>query len=93
MAVGQAVPAFTGRHTYVGHYEWTPNMTQRTLWAQALFTGRMPTAQARALVRFSRARFLLSDCAPGTADLRPVLGSLMVSVRQFGCATLYQVRR
>ncbi len=92
VAVGQAVPGFTGRHTYVGHYEWTPAFPARVARADALFEGRMTSPQAVALVRASRATFLLSDCGPRRPDLRPWLGALVVSVRRFGCAVVYHVR-
>ncbi len=91
--LGQAVPAFTGRQTYVGHYEWTPDMALRAALTEALFAGRLPRAQAIELVRASRATFLASDCSRGRVDLRPTLGPMIVAVRRFGCATVYEVGR
>jgi hypothetical protein len=89
--LGQAVPAFAGRRTYVGHASWTPGFAARSQEAEELFTGRMPHARARELVRRSRAAFALSDCNE-RADLRPELGDAIVGVRRFGCATVYELR-
>jgi hypothetical protein len=92
MPIGQAVPAFAGRQTYVGHYYWTPNYQYRRSLTEALFDGRLPRAQAVALVTASRAAFLASDCRPKRVNLEPLLGKLFVRVRRFGCATVYEVR-
>jgi hypothetical protein len=91
MPLGQAVPAFTGRQTYVGHYYWTPDYPGRSALAERLFDGRLSRAQALALVRVSKAAYLLSDCRSGRADIQPLLGEVIVSVRRFGCATVYEV--
>jgi hypothetical protein len=90
--LGQAVPAFAGRQTYVGHYYWTPNYANRKALAEALFDGRLAHSPAIQFVRASGAAFLLSDCRRGRADLRAVLGPLIVQTRHFGCATVYDVR-
>ena len=92
MPLGQAVPAFTGRHTFVGHYYWTPDYAQRAAETDALFAGRLSQARAVGLVRVSRARFLVSDCKHSGVDLRRMLGSMVVSSRRFGCAAVYEVR-
>ena len=89
--LGEAVPAFAGRQTYVGHTSWTPDFAARADETQSLFTGRMGRARARDLVRRSGAAFALSDCNE-PADLRPVLGDAVAGVRRFGCATVYELR-
>lgn len=89
--LGQAVPAFTGRRTYVGHTSWTPDFASRAEEAEELFSGRLSRARARELVRRSRAAYLISDCNE-RADLGPVLGDAVVRERRFGCATVYELR-
>ena len=89
--LGEAVTAFAGRRTYVGHTSWTPDFTTRVDETEALFTGRMRGAEARDLLRRSRAAFALSDCNE-RADLRPALGDAVAGVRRFGCATVYELR-
>jgi hypothetical protein len=89
--IGVAVPAFTGRKTWVGAVLWTPDFTQRWKDAEALFDGRLGVAESRALARSSGARFLLSDCRsrrPLDQTLRP----LIAGVTHFGCATVYELR-
>jgi hypothetical protein len=90
--LGQAVPGFTGRQTYVGHYEWTPDMAYRTALAEALFDGRLSPTQAIGFVRASGVTFLAADCSRSRVDLRPILGPTIVRAWSFGCATVYQVR-
>jgi hypothetical protein len=90
--LGQAVPAFAGRQTYVGHYYWTPDFAARSSFVDALFDGRLPRSQAVELVRASNAAFLASDCAPARVDLRPLLGAVIMRMWRFGCATVYEVR-
>lgn len=93
MPVGQAVPGFTGRSTYVGHDFWTPDYGSRAALAEALFDGHLSRAQALAAVRSSRAAFLVSDCRPGRVNLAPALGPEIRRVWRFGCATVYALAR
>jgi hypothetical protein len=90
--LGAAVPGWTGRATYVGHCIWSqPDCAGRIERTDRLLGGRMSAAGARAFVRGSEARFVLADCAEN-ADLTRALGSLLASVRRFGCATVYVLR-
>lgn len=90
--LGEAVPAFTGRRTYDGHYYWTPNYAARTAAAEALFAGRLNRIQTIAVLRDSRATFLAAACNPTNVDLRARLGPLLERAWHFGCATVYEVR-
>lgn len=89
--LGIAVPAFTGRNTYVGHYYWTPDYDMRVQQAAALFSGAMTRAQAGALLDESRTAFLASDCRDRT-DLTELLEPWLRDVRRFGCATVYELK-
>ncbi len=89
--LGQAVPGFAGRNTYVGHYTWTPDYVNREKRANALFDGRMKRPEAYQLIRESHAVFLVSDCR-GRADLGPLLRPLLLRTRHIGCATVYELR-
>jgi hypothetical protein len=88
---GIVLPAYTGRETYIGAGSWTPNADRRRENAEELFAGRMGTAEARALVRRSRARFLYSDCH-GRADIDRIVRPFTDPPERFGCATVYRVR-
>ncbi|MEO8968576.1 MAG: hypothetical protein ABI355_13180 [Solirubrobacteraceae bacterium] len=89
--LGEAVPAQTGRHTLVGDCLWSePRCMPRSLTADALFTGALSPGEARSFVLSSGARFVLASCnAP--ANLTRLLGSLVVAVHRFGCATVYDL--
>jgi hypothetical protein len=89
--LGMAVPAFTGRRTWVGEWTWTPHYGERALLAELLMGNRLPSARARQLVASTGARFALTDCG-ARAPLRPLLGALVVSEHAFGCATVYELR-
>jgi len=90
--LGEAVPARTGRRTYVGDCLWSePRCIPRSLAADALFEGTDRPVAARAFVRDSGARFLLASCNPRDVPLGRTLGSMVVSVRRFGCATVYEL--
>jgi hypothetical protein len=88
--LGTAVPAFSGRRTWVGHPTWTPQWAARAAAADALFAGRLSPSSAQTLVRTAGARFVLADCG-ARVDLRLLLGPLVASTKRFGCATLYTV--
>lgn len=89
--LGAAVPAFTGRRTWVGEWTWTPQYGKRALLAEWLMDGVLPRSRARELVSSTGARFALTDCrAP--ASLGRLLGPLVVSKRAFGCAAVYELR-
>lgn len=88
--LGMTVPAFSGRPTWVGQFAWTPDFDRRMLLADQLLTGGLPGPQARRLVARTGAAFVLADCR-ARADLRPLLGPLLVDVRRFGCAAVYEL--
>ena len=89
--LGAAVPARTGRHTYVGDCIWSePNCNERSDVARDLLSGQFSPARVQQVVGSSGARFVLSDCQDH-ADLTRDLGPLLQSVEHFGCATVYQV--
>ena len=88
---GQAVPAFTGRATWLGATSWTPDFRRRRLQTDRLFSGRLDAAGATRLVRRSGARFVYSDCR-GHPDLSRVLAPVAGPPRRFGCAAVYTVR-
>ena len=90
--LGEAVPGRTGRRTFVGDCLWSePNCMPRSLAADALFTGTDSTAVARRFVRQTGARFVLASCSRTDVNLERTLGSLIVSTRHFGCATVYEL--
>ena len=83
--------AYTGRETYIGAGSWTPNADARREAAEDLFGGRLTSAEARALVRRSGARFLYSDCH-GRANIDRIVRPFTDPPRRSGCATVYRVR-
>jgi hypothetical protein len=91
LEVGQAVPAFTGRSSWVAHYYWTPDYAVRRATAASFFSGHMTPSQARATVRQVGAPWLMSSCRRN-ADLTPALGGLVLRTHRFGCATVYELR-
>jgi MFS family permease len=88
---GVAVPAYTGRETWVGPGSWTPSAGLRREYAERLFAGRLSPADAQSIVAISRARFLLSDCHT-RADIARVVARFTDPPRRFGCATVWRVR-
>jgi hypothetical protein len=88
--LGSLVPARTGRATWVGHPSWTPGFPARAAEAEALFSGRLGGSRAQALVRSARVSLVLDDCAHRGAALQ-ALKPIVVSVRRFGCASVYRV--
>ena len=88
--LGMAVPAFTGRSTWVGHKVWTPDYRLRSGQADALLAGHLRRAQARSLVRATGAAFVLADCSE-RGDMRALLGSMVSDVHRFGCVTVYEL--
>ncbi len=89
--LGEVVPGRTGRHTLVGDCLWSePACMPRSLTADALFNGSMSATQAQMFVQGSGARFVLASCAPH-ANLRRLLGSMIIAVHRFGCATIYDL--
>jgi hypothetical protein len=89
--MGLLLPAYTGRETWIGAGSWTPDFDRRAELTEDLFAGRMARPEAEALVRRSRARFLLSDCH-GRARIDGLVVGVAGPPRRFGCATVYRVR-
>jgi hypothetical protein len=89
--LGAVVPGKTGRRTLVGDCLWSePHCYERGKTAQALFDGTLRPSVARRFVRRTGARFVLADCQ-SKANLTNTLASLVVSVRRFGCASVYEI--
>jgi hypothetical protein len=89
--LGDAVPGFTGRRTYVGDCLWSePNCPLRGFNAGWLFSQRATPAAARSFVLATGVRFVLADCLT-TADMRTLLGPIVESQHTFGCASVYEV--
>jgi hypothetical protein len=89
--LGDAVPGFTGRRTYVGDCLWSePNCWGRAVNTGWLFGGSATPSAARSFVLGTGARFVLADCMT-TADMRRLLGPIVRSEHTFGCATVYEV--
>ncbi len=91
--MGEAVPGATGRHVLVGDCLWSePNCMPNSESADSLFEGDMSREQSRQFVIVSGARFILASCSSPQVNLRRKLGpGLIVAVKHFGCATVYQV--
>lgn len=93
--LGSVVPGRTGRHTYIGDCLWSePGCMGLSYNAQWLFAGAPsgnPTPEAaQSFVLGSGARFLLADCET-TTDIPRLLGPLIRSTHDFGCAAVYEV--
>jgi hypothetical protein len=88
--LASAVPAFSGRRTWVGHPTWTPAYLARVPVADALVSGRLSPAQAQGFLHAIGARFVLRDCG-ARHDLGPLLGGELMGVRRFGCAVVYEL--
>jgi len=88
---GQAVPAYTGRETWIGARSWTPDFERRGTASDRLFSGELGDDDAERLVRRSGARFIYSDCR-GRADITRLVAGVTDPPRRFGCATVYRVR-
>ena len=90
--LGDAVPGFTGRRTYLGDCLWSePDCWQRGVNAGWLFnSGKATPAAAQSFVLGTRARFVLADCTTNV-DMRKLLGPIVRSEHTFGCAAVYEV--
>jgi hypothetical protein len=89
--LGQLVPGWTGRRTFVGDCLWSqPDCSRRLVTVRNLFAGELQPAVLRGLVAAHGARFLLADCRQ-TVPLQKRYPGLIVGVHQFGCATVYDV--
>jgi hypothetical protein len=89
--LGTAVPAYTGRETWVGAGSWTPHFVERSGQANSLFEGVLPRPVVEEVVRGSGARFLFSDCHD-RADVTALLERVAEPPQRFGCATVWRVR-
>ena len=88
---GQAVPAYTGRATWVGALSWTPDFKQRRIATDRLFSGQLDERSAARLVERSGARFVYSDCR-GHPDISEAMAEVAGPPMRFGCATVYRLR-
>ena len=90
--LGVALPSFSGRHVWVGHFSWTREYYQRAAQADALAAGRLSGARTRALATLSGARFVLLPCQGGPRAAR-MLRPLAESTRRFGCVLVVTLEK
>ena len=88
--MGNVVPAFSGRTTWVAFLGLDPAFRDRREDVALLLEGRLARPQARRLVAVSQARYVLADCGHRT-DLTRQLAPARVT--RFGCASLYRIDR
>lgn len=91
--LGLAVPAETGRRTFIGDQYWSqPDFQQKLKEVDYLLMGWMRARQARAFVLGTGARFVIDDCW-AHSDLSRLLGPIVQSSQRFGCARVYTIKR
>jgi hypothetical protein len=89
--LGTVIPEATGRSSYVGDCLWSePECLSRAYQVQAMFNDQMSAGQAQRFVRSTGATFFLADCT-APADLPRLLAPITVSLKRFGCASVYQL--
>lgn len=90
--LGVAVPAFTGRHTYIGDLYWSqPNFRQKERLVEYLQMRWLTPRAARAFVLGTGARYVIEDCW-AHSNLSRLLGPIVRSSQRFGCAWVYTIR-
>ncbi|MGH2802009.1 MAG: hypothetical protein ACRDL4_03065, partial [Thermoleophilaceae bacterium] len=93
VSIALLVPGLAHREVWSSGLGWTPHWTRRAVAVDELLAGELPPEEARALVRRSDTRFVLSDCRAGRVDIAPDLGPLVREVREMGCARIYELAR
>jgi hypothetical protein len=81
-----SVPGLTGRQAYAGHIMWQPT-SQITQTNQ--FFAAAGGADRPAILRASRAAFVIADCSTPAA-VQAAIAALVKPVRRFGCVTVYE---
>lgn len=89
--LSMSVPGLTGRQVYAGHPQWQPAAhvtADGAFYDPAL---RDPNgALRRAILKQSKARFVIADCG-APAALGAAVAPVARAIRRFGCVTLYEV--
>jgi hypothetical protein len=88
--LGRLVPALSGRATWVGNYEWTPDFNQRRREVEALFAAPSPD-RLRAALAQSGAAFVLTGCRDSPSVVQAIQ-PLASSERRFGCARVFEIK-
>ncbi len=92
--LGMVIPEKTGRHTYIGDYLWSvPDYPARFTYTFQLFKWPWADQAARAFVLSTGAHFVLADCHGHAGGLTRKLSPIMSATYDFGCSTVYEVRR
>ncbi len=88
--LSMSVPALTGRQAYAGHIMWQPG--SQVAAANRFFSPTLDDpggAARRAILRGSRAAYVIADCAAPPA-LGRAIAPIAAVVRRFGCVTVYR---
>jgi Glycosyltransferase family 87 len=89
--LGLAIPAETGRATWIGHPTWTPDYLDRAVLGERLFENELPPAVARRTILATGAAFVVSDCR-GRRDVSAALAPIALRRVRVGCATVWELR-
>jgi hypothetical protein len=85
-----AVPALTGRETWIGHPSWTPGFDVRAREAAVLFAGQLTQRAAQHRVLRIGAPIVFAPCG-SSSKLNMQLAPVSAAVWRFGCATVWRV--
>ena len=90
------VPWRSGRQVWVGHETWTPQYRERAYFAEVLLNGDLPGAvfpvDPGQFAQSLGVRFVLVDCQHNNLRLLRQLRPYAVSIKQFGCAAVVEIR-
>jgi hypothetical protein len=90
--LGAAVPAETGRQTYIGDQYWSqPDFRHKEKLVDDLMLRWITPQRARALVLSTGARYVIDDCW-AHKSLTRLLGPIIQSSHQFDCARVYTIK-
>jgi hypothetical protein len=84
------VPTFTGRHTWMGHPQWTPGFISRNDTAEAIFSGSLSPTQTRKTIETIGPTYVVVRCQD-RSDFDQVLAGDIAETHQFGCVRVYRL--
>jgi hypothetical protein len=90
LPISTEVPTFTGRHTWMGHPQWTPGFITRNDTAEAIFGGSLSSAQTRQTIEAIGATYVVVRCQD-RGDFDQVLAGDIAETHQFGCVRVYRL--
>ena len=91
--IGSALPAYTGRRVFMGHWTETIDLAQKRAQAHTFFDGGAPAARRRLITEYGITYLFYGPRERALGSFDPAMAGYLTPVFHSGAVTLYRTQR